>query len=68
MREQKFKKLTIPRSKQLVERNRFVIDYETPFFDVYKELLQFTIKSDGFLDIIHRPWGPGGGILETMRP
>ena len=68
VREQKLKKLATRRFKQAVEENRFMIDYEKPFFDVCKEFLRFTIKSDGFLDIICRPWVPEDGLCEAERP
>ena len=68
LREQKLKKLATRRFIQAVEENRFTIDYEKPFFDVCKEFLRFTIKSDGFLDIICRPWVPEDGIPEVERP
>ena len=66
--EQKLKKLATRRFKQAVEENRFVINYEKPFFDVCKEFLRFTIKSDRFLDIICRPWVPEDSIPDSMRP
>ena len=68
LHEQKLKKLATRRFKQVVEENRFVIDYKKPFFDVCKEFLRFTIKSDGFLDIICRPWVPEDGMPEAERP
>lgn len=68
LREQKLKKVAARRFKQVVEENRFVIDYEKPFFDICKEFLRFTIKGDGFLDIICRPWVPEDGIPEAERP
>ncbi|CAF9918515.1 hypothetical protein IMSHALPRED_004328 [Imshaugia aleurites] len=68
LREQKLTKLATRRFKQAVEENRFIIDYQKPFFDVCKEFLRFTIKSDGFLDIICRPWVPEDGIPEAERP
>lgn len=68
LHEQKLKKLATKKFKQVVEENRFVIDYEKPFFDVCKEFLRFTIKGDGFLDIICRPWVPEDGIAEADRP
>ena len=68
LREQKLKMLATHRFKQAVEENRFMIDYEKPFFDVCKEFLRFTIKSDGFLDIICRPWVPEDGIPLAERP
>ncbi|CAD6591406.1 MAG: hypothetical protein ASARMPRED_005377 [Alectoria sarmentosa] len=68
LREQKLKKLATRKFKQAVEDHRFTIDYKKPFFDVCKEFLRLTIKGDGFLDIICRPWVPEDGILETERP
>ena len=68
LREQKLKKVAARRFKQAVEENRFIIDYEKPFFDVCKEFLRFTIKSDGFLDIICRPWVPEDGMPDAARP
>ena len=68
LREQKLKKVAARRFKQAVEENRFIIDYEKPFFDVCKEFLRFTIKSDGFLDIICRPWVPEDGMPDATRP
>ena len=68
LREQKLKKLATRKFQQAVEENRFLIDYEKPFFDVCKEFLRFTIKSDGFLDIICRPWVPEDSIAEAERP
>ena len=68
LHEQKLKKLATRKFKQAVEENRFVIDYKKPFFDVCKEFLRFTIKGDGFLDIICRPWVPEDGIAEADRP
>ena len=68
LHEQKLKKLATRKFKQAVEENRFVINYEKPFFDVCKEFLRFTIKGDGFLDIICRPWVPEDGIPEANRP
>lgn len=68
LHEQKLKKLATRRFKQAVEENRFIIDYKKPFFDVCKEFLRFTIKSDGFLDIICRPWVPEDGMPEVERP
>ena len=68
VREQELMKLTARRFRQAREENMFMIDYEKPFFDVCKEFLRFTIKSDGFLDIICRPWVPEDGIPEAERP
>lgn len=68
LREQKLMKLATRKIKQAVEEKRFVIDYDTPFFDVCKEFLRFIIKSDGFLDIICRPWVPEDGIADSERP
>ena len=68
LHEQKLKKLATRRFKQAVEENRFIIDYKKPFFDVCKDFLRFSIKSDGFLDIICRPWVPEDGMPEAERP
>ena len=68
LHEQNLKKLATRKFKQAVEENRFVIDYKKPFFDVCKEFLRFTIRGDGFLDIICRPWVPEDGITEADRP
>lgn len=68
LHEQKLKKLATRKFIQAVEENRFMIDYKKPFFDVCKEFLRFTIKGEGFLDIICRPWVPEDGIAETERP
>ena len=67
-REQELTKLTARKFRQVREENLFTIDYEKPFFDVCKEFLRFAIKSDGFLDIICRPWVPEDGIAEAERP
>ncbi len=65
--EQKLKKVA-HRFKQVAEENRFIINYEKPFFDACKEFLRFTIESDGFLDILCRPWVPEDSIPDSMRP
>ena len=36
----------------------FHVDYSTPFFDLCKELLNFTIKDSKSIDILCRPWVP----------
>lgn len=61
-------KLATPRFTQAAEGTRFMVDYNKPFIEVCKEFLRLTIKTDGFLDIICRPWVPEEGISETERP
>lgn len=68
LHEQKLKRLSTRRLTQAVEENRFIVDYKKPFFDVCKEFLRFTIKSESFLDIIRRPWVPEDGMSEAERP
>ena len=48
--------------KSAVDENTFFIDYDTPFFDVCKDFLTFTVKMEGSLDIICRPWVPVEGF------
>ena len=52
----------LKRWRGIVEDNTFLIDYDTPFFDVCKDFLTFTVKMEGSLDIICRPWVPVEGF------
>ena len=54
--------------KQTVAKKEFVINYETPFFEVCKEFLTFAIKSEQSLDIICRPWVPEDSIEDHEKP
>ena len=67
------KKLSLMKSgleafKRPVLKKEFIIDYETPFFDVCKEFLMFAIKTEQSLDIICRPWVPEDSINEQEKP
>lgn len=67
------KKLSLIKSgleafKMPVLNKEFIIDYETPFFDVCKEFLMFAIKTEQSLDIICRPWVPEDSIKEKEKP
>ena len=48
--------------KSDVDENTFFIDYDTPFFEVCKDFITFTVKMEGSLDIICRPWVPVEGF------
>ena len=61
-REKGLAKLVSKRLKSIVDDNTFLIDYDAPFFDVCKDFLVFTVKMEGSLDIICRPWVPVEGF------
>lgn len=63
LHEQELKELAVKRFQHAIKKKRFIIDYKMDFFDVCKEFLTFTIRSEGSLDIICRPWVPENGIL-----
>jgi hypothetical protein len=51
-------RLAVKKFKKPVEDYKFIIDYDKPFFNVCKDFLNFTITTEGSLDIICRPWVP----------
>ena len=61
-RQKDLAKRVSKRLKSIVDDNTFLIDYDTPFFDVCKDFLTFTVKMDRSLDIICRPWVPVEGF------
>ena len=61
-RQKGLAQLVSKRLKSIVDDNTFLIDYDTPFFDVCKDFLTFTVKMEGSLDIICRPWVPVEGF------
>ena len=61
-REKGLAQLVSKRLKSIVDENTFLIDYDTPFFEVCKDFLTFTVKMEGSLDIICRPWVPVEGF------
>ena len=61
-RQKGLAKLVSRKLKSAVDENTFLIDYDTPFFDVCKDFLTFTVKMEGSLDIICRPWVPVEGF------
>ena len=65
-REKGLAKLVSKRLKSIVDDNTFLIDYDTPFFDVCKDFLTFTVKMEGSLDIICRPWVPVEGFPDAQ--
>ena len=67
------KKLSLMKSgleafRRPVVKKEFIINYETPFFEVCKEFLMFAIKTEQSLDIICRPWVPEDSIEEQVKP
>ena len=61
-RQKGLAKLVANTLKSAVDKNTFFIDYDTPFFDVCKDFLTFTVKMEGSLDIVCRPWVPVEGF------
>ncbi len=61
-REKGLAKLVNKKWRSRVDENTFLIDYDRPFFDVCKDFLTFTVKMEGSLDIICRPWVPVEGF------
>ena len=65
-REKGLARLVGKKLKSIVDDNTFLIDYDTPFFDVCKDFLTFTVKMEGSLDIICRPWVPVEGFPDDQ--
>ena len=64
-KKQGLAKLVSKRLVSIVDDNTFLIDYDTPFLNVCKDFLTFTVRTEGSLDIICRPWVPVEGFPDS---
>ena len=51
-----------------IKSRSIIIDYKKTVFEVYKDLLAFTITRSHSLDIICQPWAPDGPDLPSWIP